>query len=284
MSQQTVSVEAPELKKGGNFNLSALVIPIALIAGYLFWQYVCGNPANFEGGNPAGHAKQGNYLGIVYKGGFIVPILMGLFLVVVIFSVERFLTLARAKGVGSIPNFVRRIKFYLESSNTAAAIEECDKQKGSVANVVRAGLERYEEMEKDVHVDTDQRVLAIRQEIEEATALELPMLERNLPILATITSVGTLVALLGTVLGMIRAFAALATQGNPDAVALSQGISEALINTALGISTSVVAMIMYNYFTGRIDKLTYAIDEMSYSIATTFNAKHLSETRFKASK
>ncbi len=281
MNQQTVSVEAPAAK-GGNFNLSALVIPLALLAGYLFWQFVCGNPVNFEGNDPGGHAKEGNYLAIVYKGGFIVPILMGLFLTVVIFSVERFLTLNKANGVGSIPNFVRRIKYFLEIDRPQAAIEECDKQKGSVANIVRAGLERYVEMEKDTHVDTDQRVLAIRQEIEEATALELPMLEKNLPILATITSVGTLVALLGTVLGMIRAFAALATQGNPDAVALSQGISEALINTALGISTSVIAMIMYNYFTGRIDKLTYATDEMSYSIATTFNAKHLHETRYAA--
>lgn len=283
MSEQTTTMEAPA-PKGGSFNLSTLIIPLALLGGYLFWQYVCGAAANFEGGNNLGHAKQGSYLGIVYKGGFIVPILMGLFLTVVIFSVERFLTLSKANGVGSIPNFVRKVKYYLEIDSPEAALEECDKQKGSVANIVHAGLERYIEMEKDTHVDTDQRVLAIRQEIEEATALELPMLEKNLPILATLTSVGTLVALLGTVLGMIRAFSALATQGNPDAVALSQGISEALINTALGISVSVISMIMYNYFTGRIDKLTYAIDEMSYSIASTFNAKHIHETRFNVAK
>jgi biopolymer transport protein ExbB len=274
MSQQISAVEAPAPKKGGSFNLSAIVIPLALFAGYLFWQFVCGNGENFEGGNNAGHPKQGNYLGIVYKGGFIVPILMGLFLIVVIFSVERFLTLNRAKGVGSIPNFVRRIKYLLETNNLQEAMEECDKQRGSVANVVRSGLEKYEDMSRTTGVDTDQKVLAIRQEIEEATALELPMLERNLPVLATLTSVGTLVALLGTVLGMIRAFAALATQGNPDAVALSQGISEALINTALGITVSVIAMIMYNYFTGRIDKMTYAIDEAGFSIASTFAAKH----------
>lgn len=273
MNQPTISAEAP-VSKGGQFNLSAIVIPLALVAGYLFWKFVCGNPANFEGNNPAGHAKEGNYLALVYKGGFIVPILVGLFLIVVIFSVERFLTLNKAKGKGSVPNFVRRVKFLLESGKTSDAIAECDSQQGSVANVIRAGLEKYQDMERNKDMDTDQRVLAIRQEVEESTALELPMLERNLPILATITSVGTLVALLGTVIGMIRAFAALATQGNPDAVALSQGISEALINTALGISTSVVAMIMYNYFTGRIDKLTYAIDEAGFSLASTFAAKH----------
>lgn len=274
MNEPTISVEETSGSKGSQFNLSALVIPLALVAGYLFWQYVCGNPTNFEGNNPAGHAKEGNYLAIVYKGGFIVPLLMGLFLIVVVFSVERMLTLGKAKGTGSIPNFVRRVKYFLESGNTNEAIAECDKQKGSVANIVRSGLEKYQEMEQNKQMDTEHRVLAIRQEIEESTSLELPMLEKNLPILATITSVGTLVALLGTVLGMIRAFAALATQGNPDAVALSQGISEALINTALGISTSVVAMIMYNYFTGRIDKMTYAIDEAGFSIASTFAAKH----------
>ncbi len=80
--------------------------------------------------------------------------------------------------------------------------------------------------------------------------------------------------LLGTVLGMIRAFAAMANAGAPDATALSTGISEALINTALGIGTSAVAIIMYNYFTSSIDDLSYGIDEAGFSITQTFAAKH----------
>jgi biopolymer transport protein ExbB len=123
-------------------------------------------------------------------------------------------------------------------------------------------------------LETDQKVLAIQKEIEEATSLELPMLEKNLVILATISSVATLMGLLGTVFGMIRAFSAIATAGAPDAVALSTGISEALINTALGISTSAIAIISYNYFTTKIDGLTYGIDEAGYSIAQDFAAKH----------
>lgn len=123
-------------------------------------------------------------------------------------------------------------------------------------------------------MDRDQKVLAIQKEIEENTALELPFLERNLVILATISSIATLLGLLGTVLGMIRAFSALATTGAPDAVALSTGISEALINTALGIGTSFFAIIFYNYFTSRIDSMTYAIDEAGNSIAQTFASKH----------
>lgn len=80
----------------------------------------------------------------------------------------------------------------------------------------------------------------------------------------------TLLGLLGTVIGMIRAFGALAQAGAPDATALSTGISEALINTALGIGTSAIAIIFYNFFTSKIDSLTYGIDEAGYSIVQNF--------------
>jgi len=118
----------------------------------------------------------------------------------------------------------------------------------------------------------DQKVLSLQKELEDSTSLELPMLEKNLTIIATLASVATLTGLLGTVIGMIKAFGALATAGAPDASALSNGISEALINTALGIGTSALAIIFYNYFTSKIDALTYGIDEASYSIVQNFTA------------
>ena len=80
--------------------------------------------------------------------------------------------------------------------------------------------------------------------------------------------------LLGTVLGMIRSFAALAHAGAPDSVALATGISEALINTALGISTSALAIIAYNFFTSQIDTLTYHIEEAGMSVIKVFNASY----------
>src|SRR5437762_9266925 len=100
------------------------------------------------------------------------------------------------------------------------------------------------------------------------------MLEKNLVIIATIASIATLMGLLGTVMGMIRAFAALAQAGSPDSVALANGISEALINTALGIGTSALAIIFYNYFTSNIDSLTYGIDEASYTIVQNFTTQN----------
>ena len=190
----------------------------------------------------------------------------------VVFSIERYLTLRAAEGNGSLPAFLKRIKAALETNNVDSAIAECDKQKGSVANIVRSGLMKYKEMSGTADMDRDQKVASIQQDIEEATALEIPMLEQNMPVLATIGSIGTLIALLGTVIGMIKAFSALANSGAPDAVALSTGISEALINTALGIGTSAFAIIVYNYFTAKIDGLNYRIDEASFSIGQSFVA------------
>ena len=85
---------------------------------------------------------------------------------------------------------------------------------------------------------------------------------------------GTLVGLLGTVIGMIRAFAALANAGAPDSIALSTGISEALINTAFGIATGACAVISYNYYTSKIDKLTYSIDEVGFTIVSAYAVAH----------
>lgn len=256
-----------------NYFAGAAIIVLFIIA-VLIYMFVLGNPANFEGNDPANHPVKGNYLGVVYKGGPIVPILMTCFLMVITFSIERFMTLGKATGTGSIDAFVRKIKSLLDQNNVQAAIAECDKQKGSVGNVVRSVLGKYKEMEGDGTLQKEQKLLAIQKELEDSTALELPMLEKNLTIVATLASVATLIGLLGTVLGMIRAFSALANAGAPDTAALSTGISEALINTALGIGTSALAIIAYNFFTSKIDSLTYSIDEVGFSIMQNFGSKN----------
>ncbi len=207
----------------------------------------------------------------IYEGGVIVPLLIGMLLMVFVFSIERLLTIRKALGKGSIADFIRRVQYHLANRNVDAALAECDKQRGSVANVMKAGLRRYKEMMTVTDMDTDQKVMAIQKEVEEATALELPMLQRNLVFLSTITSVGTLVALLGTVIGMIKSFAALGTEGGGTATSeLAVGISEALYNTALGIGTSALALIMYNIFTTKIDSITYGIDESGFTLTQSF--------------
>jgi biopolymer transport protein ExbB len=197
-----------------------------------------------------------------------------MFLVVVTFTIERFMTIARSKGNGRVDVFVSKIRNLMDRGDVDAAIAECNRQRGSIANVVLAGVGMYKQMEQDQNLDKERKILAIQKELEESTSLELPMLSKNLVIISTIASIATLMGLLGTVIGMIRAFKALAQAGAPDAVALSTGISEALINTALGIGTSAIAIIFYNYFTNKIDSLTYGMDEAGYSVVQTFAAKN----------
>ena len=112
----------------------------------------------------------------------------------------------------------------------------------------------------------------VKKELEEATALELPMLSKNLVILSTCASIATLIGLIGTVMGMIRSFAAM-SHGAPDTAQLATGISEALINTFFGIAGSTIAIIMYNYYTSKIDSITYGIDEAGYSVVQSFAAR-----------
>ena len=203
---------------------------------------------------------------MMYKGGFIVPILIGILLTVIIFSIERVLTIARAKGKGNVEAFVRNIKNMIAGGQYDAAIAACDKQQGSLANVVRAGIEKIKAINHDPNMDKESKVAAIQKEIEEATALELPMLSKNLVIISTCATIATLWGLIGTVLGMIRSFAALSNAGAPDTTALATGISEALINTALGITASVIGIIMYNFFSTKIDAITYSMDEAGFTI------------------
>jgi biopolymer transport protein ExbB len=261
--------------KGVFAGFAGIVIPILFGVAIIIFIFVMGNPENFQGNNPDNLPKPGNYLGVIYKGGVIVPILMAILMMVITFSIERWITITRAKGKGSISSFVVRVYQKLAKPDINAAIDECDKQRGSVANVLKAGLLKYQQVLGVKDMNKDQKVMAIKQEIEEATSLELPILEQNLVILATIAPLATLLGLLGTVLGMIKAFSALATAGAPDAVALATGISEALINTAFGIGSSALAIIFYSYFTTKIDKMTYNIDEAGVAIVQNF-ASHQS--------
>lgn len=260
-----------------NSRFASFVIPLCLIAGICIYVFVLGDKGNFQGNDTSNEpVSEGirSAFGLMYKGGYVVPLLLTLVIICITFSIERFITINKASGKVSAQDFVQKIRTQLNSGTIDGAIKECDIQKGSLANVVRATLVKYQEMEKTTGLDVEQKILAIQKEVEESTTLELPTLERNLVIIATLASVSTLVALFGTVLGMIKAFAALATGGAPDSVALANGISEALINTALGIGNSAIAIIMYNVFTTRIDSITYAIDEASYSIINTFAAKN----------
>ncbi|MBA2331061.1 MAG: MotA/TolQ/ExbB proton channel family protein [Flavisolibacter sp.] len=273
----TTSVKATSVQPKKTSNIISWLAPIlCIVLGYIIWRFLMGNPTGFNQPDPAGgfwphHLGPKDAFHRIYEGGIIVPLLIGMFLMVIAFSIERFITINKALGKGSIADFVRRVQYHLANKNVDAALAECDKQRGSVANVMKAGLRRYKEMINVTDLDTEQKVISIQKEVEEATALELPMLQKNLVFLSTLVSLGTLVALLGTVLGMIRSFAALGEEGGAGAASnLAVGISEALYNTALGIATSSFALVMYNIFTTKIDNITYGIDESGFTLTQSF--------------
>lgn len=270
--RSTTSVQA---KKSSNI-ISWLAPILCILGGYVIWRFAMGATGNFTNPDPAGgfwpnHHGPKDAFSRMYEGGIVVPVLIACFLIVIVFVIERALTVMKAAGRGSNADFIRKVQYNLANKNVDAALAECDKQKGSVGNVMKAGLRKYKEMISTGELSTEQKVLAIQKEVEEATALELPMLEKNLVFLSTIASVATLLGLLGTVIGMIRSFSNLGESGGGEAAReLSKGISEALYNTALGIGTSAVAIIFYNMFTTRIDGITYGIDESGFTLTQSF--------------
>ncbi|MBQ1816015.1 MAG: MotA/TolQ/ExbB proton channel family protein [Bacteroidaceae bacterium] len=245
-----------------------VILVICLIIAIIIFKFVFGDSSHFAGGDPEG--KPLDILGTIYHGGVIVPIIWTQLFAVITLTIERWLALKTAFGKDSLDKFVEQIKGALAKNDMAAAKTICDKQGGSVANVVTATLSKYQEMAANTELDKEQKIQGIQKALGEATALEMPTLQMNLPILAVIVTLGVLTGLLGTVVGMIKSFSALSAGGGTDSSALSAGISEALVNTASGIATSWLSVVFYNFYTNKIDHLTYALDEVGFTIVSTF--------------
>lgn len=259
------------------------VIILCCIIAVCIYLFVFGSASNFKGDIGAAFVCMSDaeafeptgLIGTVYMGGFVVPIIWTLLFSVIAFSIERYFAIRNAYGRSSLTKFVADIKAALQANDLVKAQAICDKQRGSVANVVGATLKKYKEMEGNTVLTKEQKILAIQKELEEATALEMPMMQENLPIIGSIVTLGTLTGLFGTVLGMIKSFSAMsAGDGGTDSSALAVGISEALVNTASGILTGALAVISYNYYTNKIDRLTFSLDEVGFSIVQTFSATH----------
>jgi biopolymer transport protein ExbB len=199
----------------------------------------------------------------IKKGGPLVAMLILLTILQTTFILERIWSLRKAQGRGPLPAFLNEVRKRLHTNDVDGAIRACAAQRGSAANVIRAGLERYQQLRSEGA--TKEKIIAETQAaIQEANGLEVPLLERNLIALSTIASISTMVGLLGTVIGMINSFAALAHAGAVDATKLANGISEALINTAGGLFCAIAGIVAYNVFVTRVDNFNYMMDEASY--------------------
>jgi len=199
----------------------------------------------------------------VRAGGPLVGVLIFIFILLITYIIERFLTVTRSKGKQPMTQFVRGYMDHIAGKNYDAAIADCDIQGGSAGNVLKGALQQVVKGSGERAVIT-RNATEIRRIFEDAVSRETPLLERNLIMLTTIASIGTMVGLLGTTIGMIRAFQAMAQTGAPDAIQLARGISEALFNTAGGLSNAILGIIANNYFVNRVDHFTYEINEVVY--------------------
>jgi biopolymer transport protein ExbB len=234
-----------------------LTILIAFALGYFMWGVV------FKSQPPGTIAHS------VYQGGPLVVVLITVLLVLIVFISERFFSLYKvAKGTSSVQVFFKKLISLLQSNDYDGALAACDKQRGTTANVLRAGIERYRQLKDDKSVDSEKRITLTQAAIDEANALEGPLLERNLIALSTIASIATMIGLLGTTIGMIRAFAATGNVegGVIDAQQLAIGISEALVNTAGGLISGILGILFYNFFVNKVDAFNYTTDEATFEV------------------
>jgi biopolymer transport protein ExbB len=249
-----------------------VITVVALAIAICIYVFVFGNPANFKDGS--GHTVPLNLLGTIYTGGPLVALLIMLSIMDVAIIFERIFSLRKAAGKRAVSNFFSEVVSSLENGDYDAAIASCDNQRGSVANVIKAALTRYKELvTKGEKVEAEKKLLEVQRSIDEASMLETPLLEKNLIVLSTIASIATMVGLLGTVIGMIRAFSALAQAGAPDAIQLAIGISEALINTAGGLMAAIMGIVAYNFFVNKVDSFTYMVDEAGYNVIQILKTK-----------
>jgi len=250
------------------FNL--IVIALSLFVAGLVYHFILGNPANFS--DAAKHSPI-NTLGTIHTGGWLVAVLIGLTIIAITYVVERQFSINKAKGKGDPAQFIKRIQERLEHGDIDGALAECDQQRGSIANIVRAGLSRYVQVANDPLYDPEKKLAEVQRAIDEATNLETPLLEKNLVMLSTVASTATMVGLLGTTLGMITAFQALGAGGTVSAQQLSIGISEALYNTAGGLIAAIISIYAFNFFTTKVDNFVYMIDEAILSVMEILTIK-----------
>ena len=217
----TTKAAAPAKKNSGFKGVKDawIILVICCIIAYCFYFFVLGDPSHFQGGDREGHPA--DLMGTVYKGGFVVGLILTLLLSVIVLGVERFFAIKSASGKINLAKFTAQVKEAIKAQEFTKAKDLCNKMQGSVANVVLASINMYETVEKDDTLKKSQKISKIQQAHEEATQLEMPTLTMNLPMVATIVSLGTLTALFGTVLGMIGSFQALSAGGGADSMALS---------------------------------------------------------------
>ncbi len=252
-----------------------LIITLCLVAAYAFFYLVLGADGNFTDPKTGivDHHNPQNAMGMIYTGGPLVGLLIACVLLAITYAVERWLSIGKARGKQDMEMFAKVVVAAVQKGDFNAAVKACDEQRGSLANVLREAIERFRTVEGDSALNAEQKLAEVQRVIDENMNLETPLLEKNLVILSTVASISTMIGLLGTTVGMIRAFAALGAGGTVSAQQLSIGISEALYNTAGGLLAAIIAIVSYNLFTTMVDNFVYQMDEAILDLMQTLGIK-----------
>ncbi|OQX91248.1 MAG: hypothetical protein B6D57_00445 [Candidatus Coatesbacteria bacterium 4484_99] len=203
-------------------------------------------------------------IAFIVKGGPLVAVLLILSIISVSVVIERYWVMRVASGRVRFSRFYKRLEDLMKKGDIVAVEKLAKEQKGIYGRVMEALINRYKMLGGKVDLFTLKDDL--NETMNEQMAIESSLLERNLIVMATIGSISTMTGLLGTVIGMIRCFAALSLVGATAATASQQlavGIAEALVNTAGGLIVAIVAIIFYNYFTSKIDLFSFNMEAVS---------------------
>ncbi len=207
--------------------------------------------------------KKDNIVSFFRKFGFVFWPLALCSITALTFIIERLFTFARSRSKIGTEQFMSSVTESLRNENIMEAVSTCEEAGGPLPNVLKAGLLRYSQAqieEREIHKEE------IQEAIEEASLLEIPELERNLPVLGTVAIVSPLFGLLGTVTGMINAFTTIALEGTGDPQQLAGGISQALLTTAGGLTIAIPCLIFYQLFDSRVNRYMVEISQVSNEI------------------
>lgn len=198
---------------------------------------------------------------IIFKGGILMWPIMLTSIVAMAITIERFITLRRARI--DTREFMDTMRQVLRQNHMQEAIELCDQTDAPVARILKAGILKHNRSKED-----------IREAIDDAGHLEIPRLERYLSALATCATIAPLLGLLGTVAGMIKAFAQIQyKEGQVNPSDLAEGISNALVTTAAGLTVAIPILVLYNYFVSRVENMILEM-EISSSELVELLTKH----------
>ena len=212
---------------------------------------------------PLKMTKKDNIITFFQKFGFVFWPLALCSITALTFIIERLFTFVRNRSRIGTEEFIASITDSLRKENIMEAVSTCEEAGGPLANVLKAGLLRYSQAqieERDISKEE------IQESIEEASLLEIPELERNLPVLGTVAVVSPLFGLLGTVTGMINAFTTIALEGTGDPQQLAGGISQALLTTAAGLTVAIPCLIFFQLFDSWVNRHMVEISQVSTEI------------------